>query len=116
MQLRLSWLGFLQATLNDAGDNELVASTGAYGKTFREDSLYGPFEDLANRAFELARQDLVNALKSSLKTEANMTPDLLNLRAVPAYNNRPILGCAGERKHVCMVLSIFMANVFAFSP
>ena len=103
----------LAATLNDAGDNEFVANMGTYGKALREDALYEPFEHLANRAFEFARQDLVNALKSGSKTEANMTPDLLNLRAVPTYN-RPILGCAGERKQVCKVLSIFIANMFAF--
>ena len=85
----------LGATLNNAGDNELVASTETYTKALRQEYLYAPFEYLANRAFEVARQDLVNALK----TEGNVPPVLLNLRAVPTYN-RPILGCAGERKQV----------------
>ena len=89
----------LAATLNNAGDAELVASMETYSKALRENYLYAPFEYLANRTFELARQDLLHALKAGSKTEANVTPALLHLRAVPTYN-RPILGCAGDRKQV----------------
>ena len=75
-----------------------------YDIALQEEDLYEPFEYLANRALELARQDLVGATKSSSQqnaavatSQANVIPDLLNLRAVPTHD-RPILGCAGDRK------------------
>jgi hypothetical protein len=99
----------LAATLINAPDDELAANIEAYRDADREDDLYGPFQYLANRALELARQDLVNQSASS-SAVSNQTPDLLNLAAVPTYN-RPILGCVGDRKQVCTALSKFVANM-----
>jgi hypothetical protein len=95
----------LAMTLVHAADDELIAAMNAYRDAPSEHGLYDPFEYLANRAFELARRDLVEALKPRSRqnnavsnTEANVMLDALpNLVAAPTYS-RPILGSAGDRK------------------
>jgi hypothetical protein len=82
-------------TLINAADDQLITNIEANCNALCEDDLYDPFQYLANRAFEFARQD--DVLKQSLGNGVNVTPDLLlNLLSVLTYN-RPILGCADKR-------------------
>jgi hypothetical protein len=95
----------LATTLVHGADDELIAVMNAYRDASSEADLYDPFEYLSNRAFEVARQDLVEASMSRSRqndvvssTEANLMLDALpNLVAAPTYS-RPILGSAGDRK------------------
>jgi hypothetical protein len=87
----------LATTLISTADNQLTANIEAYRNALCEDDLYDPFQYLANRAFELARQDDVSK-QTSQCNGVNVTPNLLlNLLLVPTYN-RPILGCADKRR------------------
>jgi len=90
----------LAATLIDAGDDVLLVNMEAYRAGSREDELYDPFGELANRVFQLARQALLSSskLRSRRSGAASAAKDVpLNLVAVPTYN-RPIHGCADKRK------------------
>ena len=89
----------LAASLIDAGDDELLTNIEVYRQGSREDELYDPFEELANRVFQFARRALIDASKSrSRRSRASTAKDLpLNLVAVPTYS-RPIHGCADKRK------------------
>ena len=98
----------LATTLVDASDEELVANIKAYRdgscKGSHEKYLYDPFRCLANRVFQVARQDLVASRLSSSHddavstTEFKMTADTVpNLMAIPTHDC-PILGCAVDRK------------------
>jgi hypothetical protein len=99
------WRGCKQlaTTLINAGDEELAANIKAYRDGSCEECLYDPFGYLANRAFRVARQDLLASKLSSShngtvsSAEVGLEDTLLNLVAVPAHN-RPVLGCAGDRK------------------
>jgi hypothetical protein len=87
----------LAKELFDNADDELLAQIEAYRQAVTENDLYKPFEYLANRAFEAARDELMNAQKLGLQGVDSSTQPVPNFVAVPTFN-RPISGCADKRK------------------
>ena len=68
-----------------------------YRDASSERQLYTPFKHLANSAFKTARHALGAADPGAWHDGEADLADLPNLLAVPAHD-RPLLGCAGERK------------------
>jgi len=68
-----------------------------YREASSERQLYTPFKYLANRAFKAARHALGAAGPGAWDDGGEDLEDLPNLLAVPTHD-RPLLGCAGERK------------------
>lgn len=94
----------LASALIDAREDQLDANIQTYRRGSHEKPLYDPFEYIANRAFEAARQHIADASRSpdsdvaNSSTDAHVMPDIsLNLMAVPTYDHA-VLGCAADRK------------------
>jgi hypothetical protein len=99
----------LAADLMAACDDEMESNIQKYRDALNERQLYDPFQYLAGRAFETAR-DAMGAAGPLADTSA-ASETLPNLLAVPTHNN-PLLGCAGERKQVHVYVSCnIMTNV-----
>jgi len=92
----------LAADLMAACDDEMDSSIQKYRDALNERQLYDPFKCLAGRAFKAARTAMGAA--GPLADTGAASGTLPNLLAVPTYN-RPLLGCAGERKQVHVFVS-----------
>ena len=87
----------LAATLIATSDDEMEVNIQKYRDASSERQLYMPFKYLANRAFKAARHALGAVGPDARRDREADLADLPNLLAVPAHD-RPLLGCAGERK------------------
>ena len=92
----------LAADLMAACDDEMEFNIQRYRDALNERQLYDPFKYLAGRAFKAARNAMGSA--GPLADTGAASETLPNLMAVPTYN-RPLLGCAGERKQVHVFVS-----------
>jgi len=92
----------LAADLIAACDDEMELNIQKYKDALNERQLYDPIEYLADHAFKAAR----NAMGPTgpLADTHDASDTLPNLLAIPTYN-RPLLGCAGERKQVHISVS-----------
>ena len=87
----------LAVALVAACDDDMELHIQEYRDASSERQLYPPFKCLANRAFKAARHALVAAGPGARHNGGADFADLPNLLAVPTHD-RPLLGCAGERK------------------
>ena len=87
----------LAAALVAARDDNMELNIQKYRDASSERQLYTPFRYLANRAFATTRHALEAAGPGVRHDGEADLADLPNLLAVPAHD-RPLLGCASERK------------------
>ena len=95
----------LAADLIAACDDEMELNIQKYKDALNERQLYDPIEYLAGCAFDAARNAMGAA--GPLEDTGAASETLPNLLAVPTYD-RPLLGCAGERKQVDVLVSCNM--------